>query len=50
MSENSAKKNETVKKAKPAVKEEKLEPCTEPHTAETARLNKSDKACDEGIK
>ncbi|HWP67937.1 MAG TPA: hypothetical protein VN437_01460 [Rectinemataceae bacterium] len=50
MSEKPVKKNETAKKAKPAEKKEDLEPCTNPHTAETARLNKGDKACDEGIK
>ena len=50
MSGKSEKKSDTAKKAKPAEKKEELEPCTTPHTAETARLNKGDKACDEGIK
>lgn len=50
MSGKSEKKSDTAKKAKPAEKKEELEPCTTPHTAETARLNKDDKACDEGIK
>jgi len=50
MQEKSGKKTKAAGKAKPAVKKVGLEPCSNPHTAETARLNKGDKACDEGIK
>lgn len=44
------KKQEKKVGGKPGKDEGKLEPCTKPHSSETARPDEEEDACDEGVK